>query len=90
MIFVHFLFVNTQSDVVQRWILFKFSTVSRPISRRRLCFFSNVCVFNVCLRSADGTINAISGSAMSKDPFEPAKLLVTFFESEILSCNILL
>lgn len=89
MIFVHFLFVNTLSDVVKRWILFKFSTVSRAISRR-LCFFSNVCVFNVCLRSADGTINSISGSAMSKDPFEPAKLLVTFFESEILSCNILL
>ncbi|XP_075875865.1 apolipoprotein D-like [Nelusetta ayraudi] len=30
---------------------------------------------------ADGTINSISGSAMSKDPFEPAKLLVTFFEN---------
>lgn len=39
---------------------------------------------NVCSSSADGTINAISGSAMSKDPFEPAKLLVTFFESKIL------
>lgn len=43
---------------------------------------------HVCSSSADGTINAISGSAMSKDPFEPAKLLVTFFESKILWCRI--
>ncbi|KAM3604240.1 uncharacterized protein V6R79_008346 [Siganus canaliculatus] len=29
---------------------------------------------------ADGTINSISGSATAKDPSEPAKLAVTFFE----------
>lgn len=44
-----------------------------------------MCIFNVCLCSANGTINTISGSAMSKDPFEPAKLLVTFFEGKILT-----
>lgn len=32
--------------------------------------------------SADGTINSIVGSAVAKDPSEPAKLLVSFFESE--------
>ena len=32
--------------------------------------------------SADGTINSISGSAMAKNPSEPAKLLVSFFESK--------
>ncbi|XP_076601717.1 apolipoprotein D-like [Chaetodon auriga] len=30
---------------------------------------------------ADGTINSISGSAMAKDPSEPAKLVVSFFEN---------
>lgn len=30
---------------------------------------------------ADGTINTISGSAQAKDPSEPAKLLVSFFEN---------
>ncbi|XP_028283760.1 apolipoprotein Da, duplicate 2 [Parambassis ranga] len=30
---------------------------------------------------ADGTINSIIGSAVSKSPSEPAKLLVTFFEN---------
>ncbi|XP_070775480.1 apolipoprotein D-like [Enoplosus armatus] len=30
---------------------------------------------------ADGTINSISGSAMAKDPSEPAKLQVSFFEN---------
>ncbi|XP_030259342.1 apolipoprotein D-like [Sparus aurata] len=29
---------------------------------------------------ADGTINSISGSAMAKDPSQPAKLSVSFFE----------
>lgn len=32
--------------------------------------------------SADGTISSIDGSAQAKDPSEPAKLLVTFFESK--------
>lgn len=32
--------------------------------------------------SADGTIDSISGSAMAKDPSEPAKLLVSFFEGK--------
>lgn len=32
--------------------------------------------------SADGSISTISGSAMAKDPTEPAKLLVSFFESK--------
>ncbi|KAE8290723.1 Apolipoprotein D [Larimichthys crocea] len=30
---------------------------------------------------ADGSISTISGSAMAKDPTEPAKLLVSFFEN---------
>uniref|UniRef100_A0A3B4A4Y8 Apolipoprotein D n=1 Tax=Periophthalmus magnuspinnatus TaxID=409849 RepID=A0A3B4A4Y8_9GOBI len=30
---------------------------------------------------ADGTINTISGTATAKDPSEPAKLSVTFFEN---------
>ncbi|KAM9845408.1 apolipoprotein D-like [Aulostomus maculatus] len=30
---------------------------------------------------ADGSINSISGSATAKDPSEPAKLLVSFFEN---------
>ncbi|XP_053186138.1 apolipoprotein D-like [Scomber japonicus] len=30
---------------------------------------------------ADGTTNSISGSARAKDPSEPAKLLVSFFEN---------
>uniref|UniRef100_A0A8C4NYB4 Apolipoprotein D n=1 Tax=Dicentrarchus labrax TaxID=13489 RepID=A0A8C4NYB4_DICLA len=30
---------------------------------------------------ADGTISSISGSAMAKDPSEPAKLVVSFFEN---------
>lgn len=30
--------------------------------------------------SANGTVSSISGTAVAKDPSEPAKLLVSFFE----------
>lgn len=32
--------------------------------------------------SANGTVSSISGTAVAKDPTEPAKLLVSFFESK--------
>lgn len=52
----------------------------------RVRWFNSCCAnVTVCLSSADGTISTISGSAMSKDPSEPAKLLVSFFESKISS-----
>lgn len=58
-------------------------------SQPRLCWsdgFLSVCVsaFNELfgLFSADGTTETISGTAMAKDPSEPAKLLVSFFESK--------
>uniref|UniRef100_A0A3B1KAJ7 Apolipoprotein D n=1 Tax=Astyanax mexicanus TaxID=7994 RepID=A0A3B1KAJ7_ASTMX len=38
-----------------------------------------VCVC-VCVSSADGTVSSIEGTAKAKDPSEPAKLEVSFFE----------
>ena len=41
--------------------------------------FLNVCFVSF---SSDGTISSINGSATAKDPSEPAKLQVSFFESK--------
>lgn len=44
--------------------------------------------FNSLIFSNDGTINSIVGSAKAKNPAEPAKLEVSFFESKEFITNI--